>query len=303
MGYRDYKQSSSSTLWNTANPLVMLIILNALVFILLNFLKSIYTFSSLTEASFYQDIYHLFAMPADPSTFLSRPWTLLTMQFSEVKLFVAISNLFWLWTFAYLVQDLIGIDKLIPIYLYSGTISALVFFATANLIYSNQVTGIYFTGVASAVLGLAVAAATIAPQYRFFPMIGGGIPLWIISLIYLLVDISSMAGNPVLLIPHAASGLMGFLFIKLLNKGVDLGAWMNTFAHSVTTLFKPQKKQAKSIKETTFYNQGSKAPFTKKINLSQQRIDAILDKINQQGYEKLTDEEKKILNRASKEDI
>ena len=138
MGYRDYKQNSSSTLWNTANPMVMLIILNALVFILLNFLKSIYTFSSLTEASFYQDIYHLFAMPADPSTFLKRPWTLLTMQFSEVKLFVAISNLFWLWTFAYLVQDLVGSDKLIPLYLYSGTVSAIVFFATANLIYGNQ---------------------------------------------------------------------------------------------------------------------------------------------------------------------
>jgi membrane associated rhomboid family serine protease len=227
MGYRDYKTSSGSTLWNTSNPLVMLIILNAMVFILLNFLKSIYTFSSLSEALFYQDIYRLFAMPADPSTFLSRPWTLLTMQFSEVKLFVAISNLFWLWTFAYLIQDLIGGDKLIPLYLYCGTVSAFVFFITANLFYGNQVPEVYFTAVSSAILGLAVAAAVIAPQYRFFPMIGGGIPLWIISLIYLLVDVSSMARNPVMLIPHAASGLMGLCFIRLLNNGVDLGAWMN----------------------------------------------------------------------------
>ena len=303
MGYRDYKTSSGSTMWNTSNPLVMLIILNAMVFILLNFLKSIYTFSSLTEALFYQDIYRLFAMPADPITFLSRPWTLLTMQFSEVKLFVAISNLFWLWTFAYLVQDLVGGDKLIPLYLYCGTVSALVFFITANLVYGNQVSEVYFTGVAAAVLGLAVAAAFIAPQYRFFPMIGGGIPLWIISLVYLLVDVSSMARNPVLLIPHAAAGLMGFTFVKLLNKGVDLGAWMNKLARNITALFIPKKKQENSIKHTAFYDQGKKEPFTKKVNLTQQRIDNILDKINQQGYEKLTDEEKKLLNRASKEDI
>ena len=117
----------------------------------------------------------------------------------------------------------------------------------------------------------------------------------------------AMAGTrttlPVLLIPHAAAGLMGFTFVKLLNKGVDLGAWMNKLARNITALFIPKKKQENSIKHTAFYDQGKKEPFTKKVNLTQQRIDNILDKINQQGYEKLTDEEKKILNRASKEDI
>jgi hypothetical protein len=65
----------------------------------------------------------------------------------------------------------------------------------------------------------------------------------------------------------------------------------------------PKKKAAYTAKNTSFYEQGNKKPFTKTTNLTQQRIDTILDKINQQGYEKLTDEEKKILNRASKEDI
>ena len=39
---------------NTANPLVMLIILQIIFFILLNFIKSIYTFSSMQEEAFYR---------------------------------------------------------------------------------------------------------------------------------------------------------------------------------------------------------------------------------------------------------
>jgi len=44
-------------------------------------------------------------------------------------------------------------------------------------------------------------------------------------------------------------------------------------------------------------------PYTKTPNLSQQRIDEILDKINQHGFHSLTAEEKDLLKKASKEDL
>ncbi len=303
MGYRDYKPKTGPSLWNTSNPLVMLVILNAMFFILLNFLKSIYTFSMIPEEAFYRNIYQWFAMPADPSKLAFRPWTILTMQFSEVKLFVAISNIFWLWLFAYLIQDLIGGDKLIPLYLYCGTASAIAFFISANLMYGADSASVYFTGITSALVGLAVAAATISPKYRFFPMIGGGIPLWVISLIYFLLNTSVLIKSPVLLIPHLIAGLMGFIFIKLLEAGNDLSTWMNNLARITSSWFSPSKNASSSTKDKLFYNQGSTAPFLKKKNITQQKIDTILDKINQFGYDKLTDEEKKFLREASKEDI
>ena len=303
MGYRDYKPKTGPSLWNTSNPLVMLVILNAMFFILLNFLKSIYTFSMIPEEAFYRNIYQWFAMPADPSKLAFRPWTILTMQFSEVKLFVAISNIFWLWLFAYLIQDLIGGDKLIPLYLYCGTASAIAFFISANLMYGADSASVYFTGITSALVGLAVAAATISPKYRFFPMIGGGIRLWVISLIYFLLNTSVLIKSPVLLIPHLIAGLMGFIFIKLLEAGNDLSTWMNNLARITSSWFSPSKNASSSTKDKLFYNQGSTAPFLKKKNITQQKIDTILDKINQFGYDKLTDEEKKFLREASKEDI
>ena len=113
MGYRDNTGSGRSNLFNTANPLVMLVVLQITFFILMNFLKSIYVFSRIPEEQFYRNIYHWFVMPADPMQFITRPWTLITMQFTEVKVILVISNLIWLWTFGYLIQDLIGNGKII----------------------------------------------------------------------------------------------------------------------------------------------------------------------------------------------
>jgi hypothetical protein len=155
----------------------------------------------------------------------------------------------------------------------------------------------------SGILGLAVAATTVSPQYRFFPMIGGGIPLWIIAVIYLLLNLSSAFSNPVLLLPVAAGGLTGFGYVRMLQKGNDPGEWMNAFFSWVGSWFTPKESKGFSSKQSSFYNQGTKVPFVKKPNITQDRIDAILDKINQKGYDKLTEEEKKILKEASKKDL
>ncbi len=303
MGYRDNTGSGRSNLLNTANPLVMLIVLQITFFILMNFLKSIYVFSRIPEEQFYRNMYHWFVMPGDPAKFITRPWTLITMQFTEVKLIMVISNLIWLWTFGHLVQDLVGNGKIIPIYLYSATLAGFAFLVSANVFYPGATSSMFFSGTISGILGLAAAATTISPQYKFFPMIGGGIPLWIISLVYLLLNLSAAFSNPVLLLPVAAGGLTGFFYIQMVKKGNDPGEWLNDFFYRISSWFTPAKKKGISTRQTSFYTQGSKTPFVKKPNITQQRIDSILDKINQKGYDQLTADEKKVLNEASKKDL
>jgi hypothetical protein len=216
---------------------------------------------------------------------------------------IVISNLIWLWTFGFLVQDLIGNDKLFPIYIYSATAAGLVFMLTVNLLNPNNTVSFFYNGPGAGIMGLALAATTISPRYRFFPMIGGGIPLWIITVIYFLLNASSLFSKPVMLLPILAAGLMGYLFIYLLNKGNDMGDWMNSMARWMSNLFTPGKRKNNSPKHTAFYQQGNRIPFNKKSIVTQQRIDALLDKINQKGYDLLTDEEKKFLKEASNEDI
>ena len=78
---------------------------------------------------------------------------------------------------------------------------------------------------------------------------------------------------------------------------------MNNFFEWVNNLFNPDKpKKGKDIKEELFYR-SSATPYTKTPNLTQHRIDEILDKINQHGYDYLTEEEKELLKRASEEGL
>ncbi len=84
--------------------------------------------------------------------------------------------------------------------------------------------------------------------------------------------------------------------------GYDWSGWMNNFFDWVNNLFNPDKpKRGKSIKEELFYK-SSTAPYKKTMNLTEARIDAILDKIHEQGYTSLTEEEIELLKRAGEKD-
>ena len=78
---------------------------------------------------------------------------------------------------------------------------------------------------------------------------------------------------------------------------------MNRVYDWVNDLFNPEKpKKGRNIKQELFYKSAGR-PYNKTPNVTSQRVDEILDKISSRGYNSLTDEEKELLKRASKEDI
>ncbi|MEI9806484.1 MAG: DUF6576 domain-containing protein [Bacteroidota bacterium] len=86
------------------------------------------------------------------------------------------------------------------------------------------------------------------------------------------------------------------------RQGYDWGGWINNFFDWVNNLFNPDKPgKGKVIKSELFYKSTSE-PYKKTPNVTEQRIDEILDKISQKGYNSLTTEEKDLLKRASQKD-
>jgi hypothetical protein len=153
-------------------------------------------------------------------------------------------------------------------------------------------------------MAIAIGTTALAPGYRIFPMINGGIPLWVITVVYLIIDVATIPyNNPGGHLAHIAGAGMGYAFFVALQRGYDWGSWINNFFDWVNNLFNPDKpKKGTSPKTTLYYN--SKVPPYKKANvITQQRIDEILDKISQKGYNTLTEDEKEMLKRASKEDL
>ncbi|HLG39701.1 MAG TPA: rhomboid family intramembrane serine protease, partial [Chitinophagaceae bacterium] len=207
----------------------------------------------------------------------------------------------------YILQDLTGNRKIFPVFLYGGLAGGLAFILSYNFLpaLKGQLAISTALGASAGVMAIAVAATFIAPGYRIFPMLNGGIRLWIITAIYLIIDLATIpGGNPGGHIAHLAGAATGFLYMYFFRMGHDWGEWMNNFWDWLTNLFNPDKpkKGKKLIKEELFYKATTK-PYKKTPNVTAQKVDEILDKISQEGYDSLSDEEKDLLKRASQDDV
>ena len=301
---RDYKTSKfTDNLQN--NALVMLITVNLVVFVLFQFVSVIYYFSlpkDIADERFMRDIYVNLAIPGTFKEFIRKPWTLITHMFYHKGIWHIIGNMLWLWMFGYIFHDLTGNKKIIPLFIYGAVGGAIAFMLAYNFIPMLRAIDATAVGASAGIMAIVVATTMIAPDYRIFPMINNGIPLWVLTAIYLIIDLALIAGNNTGgHIAHLAGGFTGFLFIFSMRRGSDWSIGINRFFDWVNNLFNPDKPKKKA-KEELFYKSERK-PYTRTPNLSQQRVDEILDKINIHGFNSLTPEEKDLLKKASKEDL
>jgi len=304
--YPEYKLPKKRfTLGNDGNALVALFTLNVIFFLLLITIKVVYFFFQANEASFISQILPYFEMPAQLTKLSERPWTLLSYMFTHIGVMQVLSNMLWLWAFGYILQELTGNKKIIPIYIYGGLAGALAFSLANYLIPPLRpfIGSASLMGGNAATMAVALATTFLAPQHRFFRNLNGGIPIWVLTLVYVLIDIAGVASlSAAYSLSHLFGGLAGFIFIYLLRYNIDGSLWMNNFYDWFINLYNPNKPTPKNrIKETVFYNASGRKPFNKTSNITQQRVDEVLDKINQEGFQFLTAEEKDILKRAAED--
>jgi membrane associated rhomboid family serine protease len=304
--YQEYKiRKNRFSLGQADNALMWLFALNVIFFLTMLIIKTGMSVDAHSDALFYAQVVPGFQLPGSLSKLVERPWTLISYMFSDATLFRIISNMLWLWVFGTILQNLTGNRKLIPVYLYGGLGGALFFILAGYLIPSNKaiIDSIGLLGANPAVMAVAVAATMISPGYRFFRHIAGGIPIWVLTVVYIGIDLAAIAAQPAAQpIAHIGGAVAGFLFVMLLRKDIDGSIWMNNLYNWFTNLFNPNKNKNKnSVKERVFYNTGGRSPYHKTSNVTEQRVDEILDKISQKGYGYLTKEEKDILKRASED--
>lgn len=309
MNYSEKKYKPQISPGHSGNTLMTLIAICLIVFVGLAFMKAVWFFRYTKEEApvyFNMDILSLFVMPASLDSLLSKPWTIITHMFTHDNFWKVFTNMLWLWCFGYILQGTNGTKKIIPVFIYGALSGALAFLLAYNFIPSlqSQLPVANALGASSGVMAIAIVSTLLSPNYRIFPLIGGGIPLWGITIFYFISNLASISfSDTAYLLANLAGAAAGFLFVFFLRRGYDGSKWMNQFFEWVNDLFNPGKpRKGKSIKEELFYKSTS-SPFTKTPNLTQQRIDDILDKINLQGYNSLSEEEKELLKRAGKEGL
>src|SRR5580693_6485782 len=176
------------------NALVELLVLNAVIFVVLKFVVIFFLLTNASNDSFLTHVYNWFVLSASPEKIAWRPWTVISFMFTDLQLFRFISNMFWLWSFGYILQDLTGNRKLVPVYLFGGFGGAIIYVMAHILIpgLRSQIGVDYLSAANCSIAAVAVATTVVSPDYRIFPMISGGIPLWILTLIFLLLNFSGV---------------------------------------------------------------------------------------------------------------
>ncbi len=290
-----------------SNPLLLLIAACLILFLGLAFLKAVWHFNypekELAVQLYNKQVLALFSFHADPSQLLHRPWTLITgiFLFEDNSAWLLFPSLFWLWSFGFILRDLTGGKKIIPIFIYGG-LGGMLAYSLVHAFSPSLQEGAMMGAASCAVMGVAVVTSLLSPGYRIFPMIAGGIPLWVLTLFYFFSVFAAIPlSDTAKLASHAAAAATGGLFIFFFRRGYDWSEWMIRFAEWINHLFQPVRRN-QTREESGFLTAAGRQESQHHI-ITQGTIDALLEKIHVQGYSSLTDEEKELLQMASREEI
>ena len=224
--------SSNKPLWGADNnALVALLAVNLVVAVTFVFMKVTYYLEGFPAQDFQQEIYQYVILL--PSNIKMAPWTFISFNWTHDNFWALFTNLFWLFVFGNILQNVSANKHLFPIYFYSGLIAA-----TSYVLHNGQEPLI---GAQTSVLAIALATLIIAPTYKTLSNIGKGIPAWLLIIIYLIITGLSFKD---ITIEHSFSiflgGLSGLLYAFLLKKEIDLGAWMHQLLRSINNSLTPK---------------------------------------------------------------
>jgi membrane associated rhomboid family serine protease len=281
------------------NGHVQLIIVNIGAYVVLGVLMVLLTIPGYESA--WVKIHNQLAIPARFSDFITRPWTLLTYMFMHdfSGILHILFNMLMLYWFGRLFVEYLGSDKLVAVYILGGVAGAIAYLVAYNTIpyyvAQAQQYNIQMVGASASINAIVVATATLLPNYTFFLLFFGPVRIKYITvfLSFLGTAQSNAGGN----IAHLGGALIGFIYMKQLQGGVNWGGWITATIEWFKDLFKSKPAVKVSYRKED-YTAKKGAPG--KPSVSQDELDAILDKISAGGYESLTKEEKEKLFNASK---
>jgi membrane associated rhomboid family serine protease len=284
------------------NGHIQLIIINIAVYVVLGVVMVLLTIPGYEGV--WVKIHNQFAIPARFSEFLTRPWTLFTYMFTHdlSGILHILFNMLVLYWFGRLFVEYLGSDKLVAVYLLGGLAGALAYLLAYNTIPYYMLRAekfpIIMVGASASINAIVVATATLLPNYTFFLLFFGPVRIkYIAGITVFLSFLGTVQTNAGGNIAHLGGALIGFIYMKQLQAGINWGGWITVTVDWFKDLFRPKPAVKVSYRKEDFTAQ-KKTPG--KPGVSQDELDAILDKISAAGYESLTKEEKEKLFNASK---
>lgn len=244
---------------------------------------SVWILSSLTSSSLYTFI----AVPGSFVELINKPYTLLTYMFAHSTFGHLLMNMIILYFVASVFEDFMGRKRTYQVYLASGLVGAFIY---VLFLPGNSA----MVGASGAVMGILYGLTALRPNYQFYLYGIFKLRLWWVTVAYAAFDLLAILSSAQNLgghICHIAGGLTGAILVIY---------WSGMLNKLKRPHILPRKNKQKNyvINADILDTRKGFNPPVRNIIPSQEEIDQILDKINESGYDNLSESEKEILFRA-----
>ncbi len=224
-----------------------------------------------------------------------RPWQLVTYMFMHGGLMHLLFNMLALWMFGMQLENTWGSKKFLTYYMICGIGAGI----------SNLFIGPLFAppaptvGASGAIYGVLIAFGMLFPDQPIFIYFLLPIRARYFVLLYIALEIYagiSSTSDGVAHFAHLGGAAVGYVYLLIDRRQAPFASVIGRARHRVTSSRRSTGAyQSPDVSDANYYD-----IVDREERISQQRIDEILDKISQSGYQSLTAEEKKILFEASK---
>jgi membrane associated rhomboid family serine protease len=290
------------------DALPRIILINIVVWLLIALFKNLaFLFSSpetgtsgLYKHQLTEFLLSFLALPANIDAFLAKPWTLLSYMFLHFDFLHILFNMLWLYWFGVIFVQYLSQRQLTATYILGGIAGGLLYIFAYNVFPVFELVRInaLAMGASASVLAIVVGISFYVPNYTINLLLLGPVRIKYIAIITVVMDLLMInAGNAGGHIAHLGGALWGFAYVKMLPHFDPAKIFGILSAENL--------KKYRQSKKSNFKVHHGRAPVSdEEYNLrkkeKQQRIDKILDKISQSGYNSLTKEEKELLFSTSK---
>ncbi len=276
-----------------------LLISNVAIFIFQHFIFAGFQVSGIPLSAFFIKYFAL--NPIGSTVFPFYPWQLFTYLFMHANFWHLFMNMFALWMFGMELENIWGSKKFFAYYIMCGVGAGLSTILITPLFTSLSIPTV---GASGSIYGILVAFGMLFPNREIFLYFLIPIKDKYFVMIYMLIELLSVGSNTgVAHLAHLGGGLVGLVYLLITRNNVqDLFRFdkkpkvgkkpANIYRNKYYDKY--NASSTGNVSDAEYYTQGSDD------EISQERIDEILDKIGKDGYQNLTEEEKRILFDASK---
>jgi len=279
--FRDFLRDNSAL-----NRLMLINISIYLLFVVLRFIWYLVGYLFLNDTNFDEILILFMSFPADVTSFLHHPWTIMTSIFFHASLGHIFFNMLMLYVAGKIFLQYLSNKQLWITYFVGGVCGNLLYMFAYNTfpVFASIMPQAIVMGASGAIMAVLFAIAIYRPNHSINLILIGSVKLKWIALIFIVIDLVSITSNN-------AGGHIAHLG----------GAIYGSLVALCLLLLHAQKSKPKKVK-TKFYSSRpnharpmTDADYNAQKRQQEEKLDTILDKVARDGYASLSKEEKDFL--------